>query len=31
MQYLMLLSNAPDAWDSPEAPQREDWGCTPRP
>src|SRR3954467_14749000 len=26
MQYLMLLTNAPDAWDSPEAPQSEDWG-----
>ena len=25
MQYLMLLSNAPDAWDSPEAPKNEDW------
>ena len=25
MQFLMLLSNAPDAWDSPEAAQSEDW------
>src|SRR3954465_12395476 len=27
MQYLMLLTNAPDAWDSPEAPKSEDWGA----
>jgi hypothetical protein len=26
MQYLMLLSHAPDAWDDPEAPQQQDWG-----
>jgi hypothetical protein len=25
MQYLMLLSYAPDAADSPEAPQPDDW------
>ena len=27
MQYLMLISHAPDAWDDPEAPQSEDWGA----
>jgi hypothetical protein len=27
MQYLMILSHAPDAWTSPEAPQSEDWGA----
>ncbi|MGZ4565987.1 MAG: YciI family protein [Blastococcus sp.] len=25
MQYLMLLSLAPDAWENPEAPKSEDW------
>src|SRR3954465_11693284 len=25
MQYLMLLTNAPDAWESPDAPKNEDW------
>jgi hypothetical protein len=27
MQYLMLLSFAPDAADNPEGPQREDWSA----
>src|SRR3954469_19479442 len=27
MQYLMLLSFAPDVADNPEGPQREDWGA----
>jgi hypothetical protein len=26
MQYLLLLSHAPDAWDDPEAATMEDWG-----
>src|SRR3954466_15346329 len=25
MQYLMLLTNAPDAWESPDPPKPEDW------